>query len=222
MAEGMPLAVAVGDVAGHGAPSALLMATARALLRQRLSLPGDLAEVVSDVNCQLTQDVGASGQFMTLLILAVDPGAGKVAWVRAGHDPAILFDPRGGRFAQLAGPGMALGVDRLFRYGLQRREGLTAGAIILAGTDGIWETSNARGDMFGRERARDILRQHAGAPAATIRDCLVEALKAFSGGVAFADDVTLVVLKLDPAVTARGEATTAFCNLSPRNPPGNG
>ena len=97
----------------------------------------------------------------------------------------------------------------LVQYGLQRRDGLTAGAIILVGTDGIWETSNTRGDMFGRKRARDILRQYAGAPAATIRDRLVEALKAFSGGVAFADDVTLVVLKLDPSVTARGEATTS-------------
>ena len=64
----VPLAVVVGDVSGHGVPSALLMATARALLRQRLSLPGDLAEAFSDVNSQLAQDVGASGQFMTLFV----------------------------------------------------------------------------------------------------------------------------------------------------------
>lgn len=213
-AEGMPLAVVVGDVAGHGAPSALLMATARALLRQRFSLPGDLDKIVTDVNCQLSRDVGASGQFMTLMALAVNPGAGSVAWVRAGHDPAILFDPRTGRFAQLAGAGMALGVDHRFRYTLQHRDTLSDGTVILIGTDGIWEACNAHGEMFGRQRAQDLLKQHAEASSEAIRDRLVAALQAFGGGRAFVDDVTLVVLKLDATVTARGQTVSDSCKLS--------
>ena len=180
--EGSPLAVLVGDVSGHGVPSALLMATARALLRQRLSLPGDLADVFTDVNGQLAQDIGDSGQFMTLMGLAVNPAVGEVTWVRAGHDPAILYDPLADRFERLAGPGMALGVDVSFRYTLQRRY-LAEGSVILLGTDGIWETCNARGEMFGKEPILAILKSHAREAAEAIRDRLVDTLQAFRGNV---------------------------------------
>jgi len=212
--DGMPLAVVVGDVSGHGAPSALLMATARALLRQRLSLPGDLAAVFKDVNCQLAQDVGASGQFMTLMALAVNPGTGSVVWVRAGHDPAILFDPGTGAFTRLSGPGVALGVDGTFDYALQRRDHLSPGSIILMGTDGLWEACNAQGVMFGRERVREVLRRYAGQPAATIRDRVMAALADFRGAAALEDDVTLVVIKLDPAMTGPRTPKDPVCTVS--------
>ena len=73
------------------------------------------------------------------------------------------------------------------------------------------------GEMFGRERTREILRRHAGLSAGSIRDRLVAALKRFSGGVAFADDVTLVVLKLDPTIAAPGNVVAASCDLSLRD-----
>jgi len=192
--EGSPLAVVVGDVSGHGVPSALLMATARALLRQRLSLPGDLADVFNDVNCQLAQDIGDSGQFMTLMGLAVNPASGEVTWVRAGHDPAILYDPRADRFERLAGPGLALGVEVSSRYTLQRRH-LAEGSVILLGTDGIWETCNARGEMFGKEPILALLKSHARDPAETIRDRLVDTLEAFRANSDLEDDVTMVLIK---------------------------
>jgi len=204
--EGSPLAVVVGDVSGHGVPSALLMATARALLRQRLSLPGDLADVFSDVNGQLVQDVGASGQFMTLLALAVNPVAGAVVWVRAGHDPAILYDPQADQFERLAGPGVALGVDSASRYTLQHRSNLVEGSILLLGTDGIWEACNAYGEMFGKERVLALIERHADASAGTIRDRLVSAMKNFCGSSELEDDITMVVIKLDRTVAFHQDA----------------
>jgi sigma-B regulation protein RsbU (phosphoserine phosphatase) len=201
--EGSPLAVVVGDVSGHGVPSALLMATARALLRQRLSLPGDLAEAFSDVNSQLAQDVGASGQFMTLMALAVNPVAGAVVWVRAGHDPAILYDPKTDQFEHLTGPGVALGVDMDSRYTLQHRSNLVEDSILLVGTDGIWEACNAYGEMFGKERVMAHIKRHAGASAGKIRDRLVSALKDFCGSSDVEDDITMVVIKLDRTIASR-------------------
>ena len=200
-AEGMPLAVVVGDVSGHGVSAALLMATARALLRQRLSLPGDLADVLNDVNCQLARDIGVSGQFVTLMLLAANPTTGEVVWVRAGHDPAILFDPCTGCFERLSGPGVALGVDKSHHYRIQCRQHLAEGGIILLGTDGIWETFNMHGKMFGRERVLELLKRHTGDAAGVIRDRLIDALRDFRGHSELEDDVTLVVIKLDRTAT---------------------
>ena len=194
---GFRTGVVIGDVSGHGVSSALLMASVRASLRQRVSLPGGLGAVVADVNCQLYRDVAASGQFMTLFALLFDPGHGRIEWVRAGHDPAILYDPLNDQFDELGGTGLPLGVDDAARYAIQARTGLTEGTIVLLGTDGIWETFNNRGEMFGKDRLHPIIRDHAGSAAGAIRDRIMDALLAFRRGAALEDDVTLVIAKLD-------------------------
>ena len=51
-------------------------------------------------------------------------------WVRAGHDPGIFYDPARGLFEDLAGPGLALGVDSQWNYVTNRKEGLKEGQII--------------------------------------------------------------------------------------------
>jgi len=84
--------VVVGDVSDHGIPSALLMTTARAFLRQRAASPGKLNQIVADVNRQIAPDVEESGQFMTLFICEIDSRNGIIRWVNAGHDPALIFD----------------------------------------------------------------------------------------------------------------------------------
>jgi sigma-B regulation protein RsbU (phosphoserine phosphatase) len=105
------ISVVVVDVSGHGVPSALLMATARAFLRQRSDLPGSISRIVSDVNRQLARDVEESGGFMTLFYLVLNAKKHRLSWVRAGHDPAILYDPVADAFEELHGAGVALGVQ---------------------------------------------------------------------------------------------------------------
>ncbi|MEJ2057733.1 MAG: SpoIIE family protein phosphatase, partial [Desulfofustis sp.] len=91
--DGDQVSVVVGDVSGHGISSALLMATTRAFLRQRAALPGSPAEIISDVNTQFSRDVADSGSFMSMFYLSIDTGRQTLDWVRAGHDPAIRYDP---------------------------------------------------------------------------------------------------------------------------------
>jgi sigma-B regulation protein RsbU (phosphoserine phosphatase) len=97
------IGVAIGDVSGHGIPSALLMTTVRSYLRQRASLPGSTARIISDVNRQLVKDVEDSGQFMTMLFLTLDTSKGQIEWLRAGHDPGLVYDPDTYAFSDLGG-----------------------------------------------------------------------------------------------------------------------
>ncbi len=108
--------VVVGDISGHGVDSALLMTTARAFLRMRASQPGTLSEVISAMNHHLAQDVLETGRFMTLFYLTLDLEQKTLGWVRAGHDPALLYDPALDRFEELKGKGIALGVQDDFFY----------------------------------------------------------------------------------------------------------
>ncbi|MGA9234786.1 MAG: PP2C family protein-serine/threonine phosphatase, partial [Desulfobacterales bacterium] len=176
--------------------AALLMTTARAFLRARTFQPGSLAQVVTDVNRHLTADLYETGRFMTLFYLTIDPKAGRLGWVRAGHDPAILFDPATGHFQELRGEGIALGVDRSWCYEEHQKSGLTGGQIIFIGTDGIWESRAPRGDMFGKQRVYELIRTHAAASAADIADRVIEDLDRFRENPEPEDDITLVVIKV--------------------------
>lgn len=190
------IGIAVGDVSGHGISSALLMASARSSLRQRASLSGNIAQIISDVNRQLTRDVEESGRFMTLFCSEIDTHTRRIRWVRAGHEPAIFYDPATNTFAELKGPGMALGVDENWQYQENQKSGLTRGQIILFGTDGIWEAHNPEGEVFGKASLFEIIRQYAAKSAGEMVAAIIDSLDRFRQGVIPEDDVTLVVVKV--------------------------
>jgi len=199
------IAIVVGDVSGHGIPSALLMATARAFIRQRSYLPGELSQIISDVNRQIAGDVEDSGQFMTLFYVVVDHDSRSLEWVRAGHDPGIFYDPESGLFEDLAGPGLALGVDGEWNYVTNRKEGLKEGQIIVLGTDGIWETQNPQGELFGKEAICKIIRENADAESNALLDIIIDSLDRFRDGFNLQDDVTLIIVKIgEPSTKAKG------------------
>lgn len=191
-----PFSVVVGDITGHGVDSALLMTSARAFLRMRASQPGTISEIVSAMNSHLTQDVLETGRFMTLFYLTVDPQKDRIDWVRAGHDPAILYDPQQDTFMELKGTGVALGVNDAFKYAENRHEGLTNGQVIAIGTDGIWEAFNKKGAMFGKKRFKDIIRKNAGAGADDILNAVYNEINQFAEGQKTEDDITLVIIKI--------------------------
>jgi serine phosphatase RsbU (regulator of sigma subunit) len=190
------LAIAIGDVSGHGISSALLMATVRSALRQRMSQPGNSGGIVSDVNRQLVQDVEDSGQFMTMFYLNIDTTKRQAHWVRAGHDPAVFYDPVANSFEELAGSGIALGIDENWKYQEYIKTDLKSGQIIFLSTDGIWEAFNQKGDMFGKERIYDIIRENSSSSADQIINILLASLKNFQQGAQIEDDITLVVIKM--------------------------
>jgi sigma-B regulation protein RsbU (phosphoserine phosphatase) len=188
--------IVVGDVSGHGIQSALLMASARASLRQRVSLPGSLSEIVTDVNRQFCLDVRESGAFMTLFYLTVDSTLRSLRWVRAGHDPAIFFDPATGAFEELSGKGSPLGFDEDLVFEEKEKRGMQRGQIVFVGTDGIWETIDAQGRMFGKERLHDIIRRHHDLSARQMIQTVIGGLQEFRQEFKPADDITMVVMKI--------------------------
>ena len=191
-----PLIVIVGDITGHGVDAALFMMSSRAFFRMRASRPGILAEVITDMNAHLTMDVSESGRFMTLFGISFDPAKQRLDFLRAGHDPAVLYDLQEDRFTALKGSGIALGIDENMVYDQSRVEGLNRPHIIAAGTDGLSEARNSEGEMYGKERLKYVLRRHANETAQVILDEVFKDVRRFSVGVRQEDDMTLVIMKL--------------------------
>jgi sigma-B regulation protein RsbU (phosphoserine phosphatase) len=195
------IGVVVGDVTGHGIPSALLMTTARAFLRQRAASTGGMAEVLADVNFQLSQDVSDSGRFVTLIYSELDLDGRTIRWVRAGHDPGLVYDAAEDAFSELGGKGIALGVFPNASFETHQRT-IRPGQVIVLSSDGILETHNPQGEMFGRERIKRIVRQTASESARRIAQALIEAAESFRNPLPQEDDITLVVIKVSPVTSA--------------------
>ena len=188
--------IVVGDVSDHGIASALLMTTARAFLRQRASMTGNLNQIVGDVNRQISMDVEDSGRFMTLFLCEIDAQIKTIRWVNAGHDPAVIFDQSSGKFKELTGRALPLGVSE--ESGYQEFQGkLAPDQIILIGTDGIWESQNTEGQMYGKQRFRNVIRTNASKTAKEILQAVINEIDKFCHPLKNEDDVTLVVIKVD-------------------------
>lgn len=192
--DGKP-AFAVGDVAGHGVGPALLMASARAYLRMAAGLDSDIGLIVTAVNNRVTEDVYGTGRFLTLFIFAIDPEKRSLCWVRAGHDPGLVYDPAADSFEELWGGGPPLGVVSDAVYELGQCTLWPPGGIVCVGTDGIWETRGKGREMFGKGRLREIIRKNADKPAKAIIAAVFEALEAFRDGRPVEDDVTITLIK---------------------------
>jgi phosphoserine phosphatase RsbU/P len=191
------ISVVVGDISGHGLDSALLMTTARAFLRMRAAQPGTLTDTITAMNRHLVEDVFETGKFMTLFYLSLDTQRRSIEWIRAGHEPAWLFDPAEDVFEVLKGAGVALGVDETYAYTTTLKTQLKKGQIIILGTDGIWEGHNKAGEMFGKQRLQAIIRQNAARSAEHICTAIFAAHRRFTQDAIAEDDLTAVIIKIN-------------------------
>ncbi|MBI9079386.1 MAG: SpoIIE family protein phosphatase [Pseudodesulfovibrio sp.] len=193
------LSVVVGDISGHGVDAALLMTTARGFLRMRAAQSGNPSQIVTEMNRHLANDLYGSGRFMTLFYLKLDPDNKRVTWVRAGHDPALIYCPKHDQFTELSGTdsSLPLGIIRESRYEELDNQ-LLPGQIIAIGTDGIWEARSIEGEMFGKVRFKEVLRKNAEKCAQNILDAVFEAVREYTHGARPEDDITLVIVKYGP------------------------
>ncbi|MBI9075405.1 MAG: SpoIIE family protein phosphatase [Desulfatibacillum sp.] len=185
----------MADASGHGVGAALHMATARSIFRTLAMEDKSPAEIVTTLNSQLTRDTWETGRFMTFSYTVVDREKQSLTWVRAGHDPAFLYDPDSDSFQYLEGRGVALGLSPDWVFQEYHMEGFTPGKVLVVATDGIWEAVNPEGQMFGKRALEEIIRSHARQKAAIITEKILDAAQAFSQGHKMEDDMTIIVAR---------------------------
>jgi len=193
------LAVAVGDVAGHGIPSALLMTTVRALLHGFALSPHTPASILNLVNPLVVKDIH-HGRFMTLFYLLVDRRGRRFQWASAGHGPAYRYNRLSREWDEFDGNDIPLGVEADWVFGPAVETAWRPGDCLLIATDGVWEARSESGEVFGMARVRAAVERYAALPAAALCQRLVEELKVWRGQRRAADDVTLVVIQVAETV----------------------
>jgi len=189
------LALAVGDVSGHGAGPAMLMAETRAYLRLLTKNRHHLGEILSRANNIVGEDVGKE-RFVTMLLAKLDVSTSSIVHCSAGHSPGYVLDWQGNIKAKLKRTGMALGVMPDAAYAMEGPLHLAKGDTLLLLTDGLEETTNGEGELFGSQRVIEVVNENRELDAVKIVETVFETLARFSGGAEQEDDYTMIVAKV--------------------------
>jgi len=188
--------LAVGDVVGHGVGAALLMASAAGILHAAIANGEDRLETLfSTLNVFLEKDVGDI-RFMTLFFAVLNPEERSLHWLSAGHGPMFFYRAATDEVSEMNAVTMPLGVMNDVEFKPVQHKSLASGDILAVGTDGIWESANPDGELFGSARVCQLLKEFASLPAEEIIDNILLQVETFREGVPQDDDITLVVLKV--------------------------
>ena len=193
--------VVVADVSGHGVGPALLMAETRAYLRILARNREDLGEIFTRANMMLSQDL-APDQFITLLLVCIDPSRRSLVYANAGHPSGFVIGQDGTVRAQLKRTGVPLGMHGKTTYKEAAELPLLEGDTLIIFTDGVEEAINPREEFFERERVVESVSRNRMLPAKQIVDRLYAEVQAFAEGEPLQDDFTAIVVKVGAANTA--------------------
>ncbi len=186
------LAALVGDVAGHGMPAALLMASVRGALRALAQTCSDLGELLTRLNTRVYGET-ATSEFVTLVLVAIDGDARRMSYCLAGHEPPLLL--RKDTPVAISEGGLILGLNDAEQY-LEGSVELEPGDLLLLYTDGLIEALDFHGRPFGRERLVHSARAHAQRPIAQLLRNIRWDVRRFVGLAEQADDLTMVGLSI--------------------------
>src|SRR5262249_27975038 len=147
-------------------------------------------EVLTRANMVLAEDVGYE-RFVTLILARIDAANKQLTYANAGHSAGYVLDTKGEVRHLLKRTGLPLGIrpDTNYRAGTPIK--LEVGDLILLLTDGIEEAVSPKDELFGMERAIDVVRKFQNESASRIVSELYNAVVAFSGDVPQQDDFTV-------------------------------
>jgi len=189
------LCIAIGDVAGHGISSALIMAEMRAAVRSFAAVSRDVGDILTSVNRALQPDL-CDGRFATLMLVLIDQRQRTMTYANAGHEFGYLVSESGEVDFTLESTGTPLGImpDNLFLS--SESVNLHSGQILLLMTDGITESWKSDGGHSEITRAIEYVAARRDRSSCEISEGLCSEAKKHAQDNVMRDDITSVILRV--------------------------
>jgi serine phosphatase RsbU (regulator of sigma subunit) len=189
------LGLLVADVSGHGIGPALLMTETRFCLRMTGRQHASPAEILTQANRLLADDLGGD-RYVTVALVRIDPATLEMRHAGAGHPATWVLDAAGRVKAQFRRTGLPLGRHTRGPYGENPPVRLERGDRVVLLTDGIDEAMRADGELFGVERALELVRANPEVPSADLVERICAAARRFTEPEPQTDDFTVVVARV--------------------------
>ncbi|MCS6972609.1 MAG: SpoIIE family protein phosphatase, partial [Leptospiraceae bacterium] len=185
------IAVLIADVAGHGIPAALYASMLKIAFHNLRSYAQYPEKLLRELNTIMYER--GERTFISCAYTLVDFRNRRLLHTNAGHLPLLMQLPGNKTIERLQPPGGVLGIRRDTVISVEMRH-LQPGTRLMLYTDGLIELVNRRGELFEEKRLMQILQQKRQANLAELKEELLTAMREFSEGENFPDDVTFILL----------------------------
>jgi sigma-B regulation protein RsbU (phosphoserine phosphatase) len=188
--------ILIADVSGHGTPAAVMMAVTHSIAHMYPDTSAPPSDMLNFLSSHLTQRYTHSVEsFVTAFYAIYDPISRQLSYSSAGHNPPRLKRCAGGTISALDGAAKyPLGIFPDMEYE-DASVDLQPGDQIVFYTDGITESTDPAGQLFGVGRLDTIVEQCRNDPAEIVEEIL-KAVDKFTDGEPIIDDRTVVAARV--------------------------
>ena len=192
MEDGAKICLAFGDVAGKGVPASLVMSRIATVVTNVMTFVKDVCEAINRINDQMCTRA-IEGRFVTFVLIVFDVKTGEMTIGNAGHMP-IMFRKTDGTIEEFGeeAVGVPIGVMEGFPYEVLTRT-IVPGETCVIYTDGVSEAMNAKSDLYGVDRLRELMAASTGGHAEDLGKTILADVRKFADGHPQNDDITIMV-----------------------------
>jgi len=192
-------AFVIGDVSGKGAPAAIYAALVSGILRSHAPLEPAAAEMLGAVNLSLAER-RIEAQFVSLICAVWDDEQRRLQVANSGLPRPIYC--RDGKIEIIDATGLPLGLFDEADYD-EFSFRAKPGDLFVFYSDGILDARSRNGELFGRHRVEEIVRNCANKSADCAVDTIFKAVAKHAADVEAFDDQTVVALKVKDAAPGK-------------------
>ncbi|MBZ4417816.1 PP2C family protein-serine/threonine phosphatase [Myxococcus sp. RHSTA-1-4] len=192
--------IGIGDVTGHGLSTSLVATSATSGFASAMTL-----REPSQVNAQMLitalnvtlANVGRGEHQMSSALAVIDVSNGYIDYAAGAHPSPLVFNRNSGQVASLPARGPLLGASVTSQF-TSRQAQLRPGDVVVWYTDGLTESRDGSGRLYGTQRLAAAVQANAHLSAEALRDALLADARAYSAGQPQRDDITVVVAEFSP------------------------
>jgi serine phosphatase RsbU (regulator of sigma subunit) len=185
----------VADVSGHNITAALVMAALRSVIRAQRDADYPPSALIQKVNTILFDDLSNTEQFISMVYVQYMQSRQMIRYTNAGHPPPLVWRSGLKNFEELSTDDPLMGIDPLSVYH-EKNMVVSRGDVIVLYTDGVVETANEKGERFGMEAFRRLVKEKVDESSTDIVDGIIDEVFAHAGGEKIKDDITVLVCKV--------------------------
>lgn len=191
-AEGREILLMLADATGKGIGASLLTGVLESLSAAPIENGWPPDKIFNTVS-RLLWDRTSEEKYATAVLVLLEPELGLLHYVNAGHPPGLLL--RGGSAVDhLSSTGLPVGLFPEAQYSTAQTH-MAEGDTLILYSDGITEAENPEDEEFGRQRLEKLSIAHQHEELPELARQIEKELSSFAGGVPFADDRTLLLLR---------------------------
>ncbi len=190
------VAISIADISGKGTQAAVHAALIKYGLRAYTSqgLNPEKAVRAMDRLYLENSSFERTESFASLFLGVIDPTRRLMTYTCAGHEPVMIVGADG-KVSVLEPTAPLIGIfDDQHHLFKQNFVELASGALFFGTTDGVTESRNAEGELYGMERLTAIVRRHRDKPETELVETILADAVAFSGNVR-RDDIAIIAAR---------------------------